>query len=98
MLFLRAPVINQIDYIDPWFYSGYGWSLSHGLSLFENPYYGVRFPPILLIAVSSDLFGALAGYLVLHYPILLGAGVALYCCTRRFASPRVARRGRPARA
>jgi hypothetical protein len=93
VLFLRAPVINQIDYIDPWFYSGYGWSLSHGLSVFENTYYGVRFPPILLIAVSSDLFGALGGYLVLHYAILLGTGVALYCCARRFASPRAAAGG-----
>ena len=93
MLFLRRrPVINQIDYIDPWFYSGYGWSLSHGLSVFENTYYGVRFPDPAHRRIE-DLFGALGGYLVLHYAILLAAGVALYCCTRRFASPRVAAGG-----
>jgi hypothetical protein len=88
--FLRAPLINQIGYIDPWFDDGYAWSLAHGLRLFEDPYYGVRFPPILLIAGATDLFGAVAGYLILHYLILLGTGAVLYRCVRRFASSRVA--------
>jgi hypothetical protein len=87
---LRAPLINQIGYIDPWFDDGYAWSLGHGLRLFEDPYYGVRFPPILLIAGATDLFGAVAGYLILHYLILLGTGAVLYRCVRQFASPRVA--------
>jgi hypothetical protein len=38
VLALRAPVINQISYIDGWFYSGYGWSLTHGLRVFEDTY------------------------------------------------------------
>lgn len=87
---LRAPLINQIGYIDPWFDDGYAWSLAHGLHLFDDPYYGVRFPPILLIAGATDLFGAVAGYLILHYLILLGTGAILYRCVCRFASPRVA--------
>jgi hypothetical protein len=86
VLFLRAPVINQIQYIDPWFYSGYGWSLTHGLRVFENLYYGVRFPPNLLIGGAADLFGAVAGYLVLRYLILVAAGVALYRCATQFTS------------
>jgi hypothetical protein len=90
VLFLRAPLINQIGYIDPWFDDGYAWSLAHGLNLFADPYYGVRFPPILLIAGAEDIFGALGGYLVLHYLILVLAGAALYHCARQVASWRVA--------
>ncbi len=90
VLFLRAPLISQIGYIDPWFDDGYAWSLAHGLHLFDDPYYGVRFPPILLIAGATEVFGAVAGYLVLHYLILLATGLVLYRCVRQFASARVA--------
>jgi hypothetical protein len=89
VVLLRAPLINQNGYLDAWFYTGYGWAPIHHLTVFENTYYGVRFPPILLIAATSRIFGALGGYLVLRYVIMLTTGVALYACVRQFTSRRV---------
>ena len=87
---LRAPVLNQLGYVDASFYSGYGWGLDHHLKIFGFTYYGVRFPPILLIAGSSALFGPVPGYLILRWLIMAGACWSLYRCTRLYASRRVA--------
>jgi hypothetical protein len=90
ILLLRAPVLNQLGYLDASFYSGYGWGLGHHLELFGFTYYGVRFPAILLIAGSSTLFGPVAGYLVLRWLIIAGTCWALYRCTRIYATRPVA--------
>jgi hypothetical protein len=90
VVFDRAPLVNQAGWLDAWFYAGYGWALPHGLTVFENTYFGVRFPPVLLITASTGLFGAIGGYVVLRYLILVGTGVALYAGVRQFASRRAA--------
>lgn len=87
---LRAPLLNNLVYRDPWFYSGYGWTLEHHVEIFGWFYYAVRFPVSLPIGWTTDLFGPLPGYLVLRYAILVGTGAVLYACVRRFASVTVA--------
>jgi hypothetical protein len=87
---LRAPLLNNLAYRDPWFYSGYGWTLAHHVEIFGWFYYSVRFPVTLPIRWSTDLFGPVAGALVLRYAILVCVGAVLYACVRRFASVTVA--------
>src|SRR5919201_5617368 len=83
---LRAPLFNNLAYRDPWFYSGYAWTLAHHVEIFGWFYYSVRFPVILPIRWSTDIFGPVTGYIVLRYLILAGTGAVLYACFRRFAS------------
>src|ERR1700680_3968198 len=86
VLLLRAPLINALPYRDPWFYSGYGWTLAHHVDVFGWFYYAVRFPVILPIAWSTTLFGPVTGYIVLRYLIIVATGVLLYMCAHRFTS------------
>jgi hypothetical protein len=81
---LRAPLFNNLSYRDPWFYSGYAWTLVHHVEIFGWFYYSVRFPVILPIRWSTDLFGPVAGYVILRYLILVATGGILYACLRRF--------------
>jgi hypothetical protein len=90
VIVLRAPLMNHLAYRDPWFYSGYGWTLAHHIEVFGWFYYAVRFPVTLPIRWTTDLFGPVAGYVVLRYAVLVGTGAALYACVRRFASVTVA--------
>jgi hypothetical protein len=86
VLVLRAPLVNALAYRDPWFYSGYGWTLSHHIEIFGWFYYSVRFPAILPIHWSTDLLGPVGGYLVLRYVILAGTGALLYACVSHWMS------------
>jgi hypothetical protein len=88
LLLLRAPLISALPqpYRDPWFYSGYGWTLSHHVEIFGWFYYADRFTAILPISWSTALFGPVVGYIVLRYIILTATGALLYRCVRRFAS------------
>jgi hypothetical protein len=90
ILLLRAPLLNQLIYVDPWFYSGYGWSLAHNVAVFGWPYPADRFTVILPIAVSTGLLGPVTAYFVLHYLLMAGCGALLYLAVRRFASVPVA--------
>jgi hypothetical protein len=90
VLVLRAPLLNNLAYRDPWFYSGYGWTLAHHVEIFGWFYYSVRFPVTLPIRWSTDVFGPVAGALILRYVILVATGAVLYLCVRRFASMTVA--------
>jgi hypothetical protein len=83
---LRAPLLNNLAYRDPWFYSGYGWTLVHHVEIFGWFYYAVRFPAILPIRWTTELFGPIAGYIALRYLILAATGAVLYICLRRFWS------------
>ena len=87
---LRAPLMSHLSYRDPWLYSGYGWTLAHHVEVFGWFYYAVRFPVTLPIRWATDLFGPVAGYIVLRYLILVATGAVLYVCVRRFASVMVA--------
>jgi hypothetical protein len=86
VLVVRAPLMNNLPYRDPWFYSGYAWTLAHHIEIFGWFYYSVRFPVILPIRWATDLFGPVTGYLVLRYVIFVGTGAIVYACFRRFAS------------
>jgi hypothetical protein len=90
LVVMRAPVLNQRGYIDPWLYSGYGWTFAHHIQIFGWPYYADRFTAILPIAVSSKLLGPVGGYFVVHYALMAGCGASLYLAVRRFASVAVA--------
>jgi hypothetical protein len=86
VLVARAPLMNNLAYRDPWFYSGYAWTLAHHVEIFGWFYYSVRFPVILSIRWATDLFGPVTGYIVLRYLIFVGTGAVLYACFRRFTS------------
>lgn len=86
VLVVRAPLMNNLAYRDPWFYSGYAWTLAHHVEIFGWFYYSVRFPVILPIRWATDLFGPVTGYIVLRYLIFVGTGAVLYACFRRFTS------------
>lgn len=86
VLVLRAPLFNNLPYRDPWFYSGYAWSLAHHVEIFGWFYYAVRFPVILPIQWTTEIFGPVTGYVVLRYLLLVAAGGLLYGCVRRFSS------------
>jgi hypothetical protein len=83
---LRLPMLNQLDWADAWFYSGYAWVPKHHFGLYGWNYFSVRFPAILSIGVFERVFGTDAGYVVLRYLLAAGTGTALYLCVRRFAS------------
>ncbi len=91
VVLLRAPLVNALADNDTWFYSGYGWALAHHIEMFGWAlYYPDRFTVILPIAISTGLLGPVAGYLVLRYVLMAGAGALLYLCARRFTSPAIA--------
>ncbi len=90
VLVLRLPLVNQLQYADAWFYSGYGWVPHHHLGVFDLNYFAVRFPATLSIGAFERVFGAQGGYLVLRYLLVVGAGTALYVLVTRFATRWVA--------
>jgi hypothetical protein len=90
VLVVRAPLMNSLAYRDPWFYSGYAWTLAHHVEVFGWFYYSVRFPVILPIRWASDIFGPVTGYIVLRYFIFVATGSVVAVCFRRFASVVVA--------
>jgi hypothetical protein len=90
VLILRLPVINQLNYADPWFYTAYAWAPKHQFAIFGWNYFSVRFPAILGIGVFERAFGAADGYLLLRYGLAIISGSSVYLCVRRFASLPVA--------
>ena len=87
---LRLPLINQLNYADPWFYSAFAWAPKHQFAVFGWNYFAVRFPAILPIGVFERLFGVHFGYVLLRYVLAVLCGTALYGCARRFSSRRTA--------
>jgi hypothetical protein len=85
VLALRLPLVNQLDYADAWFYSGYAWVPKHHFAVFGWTYFSVRFPAILSIGLFERAFGTHAGYVLLRYLLAVGSGAAVYFCVRRFA-------------
>jgi hypothetical protein len=89
-LVLRLPLINQLNYADPWFYSTYAWAPKHGFEIFGWNYFGARFPAILGIGLFKRLFGVGGGYVLLRYTLAIACGTSVYLCVRRLASVPVA--------
>jgi 4-amino-4-deoxy-L-arabinose transferase-like glycosyltransferase len=87
---LRAPLINQLGYVDPWIYAGYGWTFAHHIEVLGWHYYPDRFTVILPIAGLSGLLGPIPAYIVLRYLLMAGCGALLYLAIRRFGSVPVA--------
>jgi len=87
---LRAPLVNTMLYRDPWFYSAYGWELSHFVEVFGWLYYAVRFPANLPIGWAADLFGPATGYLLMRFVLVALTGWVLYAVLRRFTSVAIA--------
>jgi hypothetical protein len=87
---LRASPVNALGDLDPWLYSGYGWTLAHHVAVFGWPYYVDRFTVVLPIAVSTGLLGPVPAYLILRYALMAACGALLYKAVRRFASVPVA--------
>lgn len=90
VLALRLPVVNQLEYADAWFYSGYGWAPKHHFSVFGFNYFAVRFPAVVSIGGFEKAFGAPTGYLLLRYGLAVATGASLYLLMRRFATVQVA--------
>jgi hypothetical protein len=90
VLLLRAPLVNMLNYLDPWLYAGYGWTLAHHVAIFGWPYYADRFTVVLPIAVSTGLLGPIPAYLVMRYVLMASCGALLYLAVRRFSSVPVA--------
>lgn len=87
---LRIPLINQLNFADAWFYTGYAFVPKHHFAIFGFNYFAVRFPPILAIGGFERVFGAGDGYVLLRYVLAVMSGVSIYLCVRRFASVAVA--------
>jgi hypothetical protein len=90
VLVLRLPLINQLNYADPWFYSSYAWVPKHDFAVFGWNYFSARFPAVLSIGVFERVFGVRAGYVLLRYALAVACGASIYVCVRRFASTRAA--------
>lgn len=89
---LGIVLINQDGFVDPWIYTGYGQHFELLHTLFGWLYYSVRFPVIVLNEAAWQL-GAVTGYVVLRYLLLLACGTALYAWTRRTFGRSVAMAG-----
>src|SRR5215510_6731412 len=75
-------LINQDNFIDPWYYTGYGRIFPVLHALFDWPYYATRFPVIGLNEAAS-LLPPVIGYGVLRYLLLLLCGLPLYVWARQ---------------
>jgi hypothetical protein len=77
-------LINQDNYVDPWFYTGYGriFPLMH--ALFGWTYYSARFPVIILNGAFLKFPDPIVGYIALRYLLLLLCGIPLYLWARHF--------------
>jgi hypothetical protein len=90
---LRLPLINQLNFADAWFYTGYAFTPNHHFDIFGFNYFAVRFPAILAIGVFERMFGVGDGYVVLRFLLAVACGISIYACVGRFASRSVALSG-----
>lgn len=87
---LRLPLINQLDWADAWFYSGYAWVPNHHFHVYGWNYFSVRFPAILSVGVFARVFGTYGGYVLLRYLLAVASGAAVYLGARRVAGRGIA--------
>ena len=85
VLLLRAPVLNNLPYRDPWFYPGYGAvARAATIEVFGWFYYAVRFHSVLPTGWAADVLARWAAACVLRYALLVATGAAVFACVRRF--------------
>lgn len=80
----RLPLINQLNFADAWFYTGYAFVPKHEFEIFGWNYFAVRFPAIFLIGLFERVFGAAGGYVVLRYLLAIACGWTMFGGLRRF--------------
>ena len=83
VLIFNISIINQCYYIDPEFYTGYGYSFSRMWHVYGPTYYAMRFPIMFLNSFFQSLGSGLFGYALLRLLILWACGIPLYLSVRR---------------
>jgi hypothetical protein len=83
-------LINQDNYVDPWFYTGYGRIFPSMHALFGWTYYSARFPVMILNGAFLKFPDPIVGYIALRYLLLLLCGIPLYLWARRFFGDAIA--------
>ena len=83
VLLCHLSIINQNTYIDPLYYTGYGYSFSRMWHFYGPTYYAMRFPIMFLNTFFQNLGPGLFGYALLRLLILWVCGIPLYFSVRR---------------
>jgi hypothetical protein len=83
VLIFNISIINQYGYVDPEFYTGYGYSFSRMWHVYGPTYYAMRFPIMFLNSFFQGLGPGLFGYTLLRLLILWACGIPLYLSVRR---------------
>jgi hypothetical protein len=93
MLILLAPfaavplfgicLLNQDNFVDPWFYTAYGRMLKEMVATSGWTYYSVRFPVVGSISLFSSIFAEPLGYVLLRYFVYIAAALPLYYLVSR---------------
>lgn len=76
-------LIVQNGTIDPYVYTGYIHNFHDLLERYGPTYYGVRFGHILPARMLASLFGAIPGYLLWRYLVVLAGSVPFYVLLRQ---------------
>jgi hypothetical protein len=76
-------LIVQNGAIDPYVYTGYIHNFHDLLERYGPTYYGVRFGHILPARMLASLFGAIPGYLLWRYLVVLAGSVPFYVLLRQ---------------
>jgi hypothetical protein len=90
VLLFNISLINQYGYVDPEFYTGYGYSFARMWHVYGPTYYAMRFPIMFLNSFFQHLGPGLFGYTLLRLLILWACGLPLYFSVRRLYGSGVA--------
>jgi len=90
VLVFHISLINQAGYIDPEFYTGYGYSFQRMWLEYGCTYYAARFPVIFLNSLFQNIGHGLSGYILLRLLILWCSGIPLFLMVRRLYGTAIA--------
>lgn len=82
--FLRAPVFDPPNYLDPWIYTALFKNYGYLHSVFGWTYYPSRLPWLIPGMIAHSIFGPVTAFFVLHAIFFLSAGLFLFLLLRRF--------------
>jgi hypothetical protein len=83
-VFLRAPVLDPPNYLDPWIYTALFTNYGYLHSAFGWTYYPSRLPWIIPGMVVHAIFGPISAFFVLHSIFFVAGGLFLFLLLRRF--------------